>query len=432
MGLNYLDLFSGIGGFALGIRQALADKNSGQPEQWTRSGECTRPDGHSTDLQGKPRQDNEDSNPQSTTEKPGQAITKEESGKRGEWSLDETGRNDLSSGHRELSSIGNHYFSEIDKYAIQIYKRHFPEAIGLGSIVDIDPDKLGRIDLITFGFPCQDLSIAGKRAGLQGRRSGLFFEATRLIRALRPSIFIFENVKGLLSSNDGEDFEAVLREIADIGIYECEWQLVNTAWVLPQNRERIYFIGHLGEGSGQKVFPIREGSIGVDEQEGNARAERERFRGNDIIIPTITQRYYKDGAEALIKIGHINSDSQGQRVYSPEGNSAQLTSQGGGWGAKTGLYEVKAVLTPDRMEKRQNGRRMKEDGEPSFSLTGQDKHGVAIGSSIRRLTPTECCRLQGFPDDWCDGISDSQKYKCLGNAVSVPIVKMIAERLFKE
>jgi DNA (cytosine-5)-methyltransferase 1 len=157
-----------------------------------------------------------------------------------------------------------HYFSEIDKYATQIYKRHFPNAIELGDIKGIRPEILGKIDLITFGFPCQDLSIAGKRKGLGGARSGLFFEAMRIVKELRPPVFIFENVKGLLTSNDGKDFEIVLREIADIGVYECEWQLVNTSWVLPQNRERIYFIGHLGEGSGQKVFPVREGGKNIN------------------------------------------------------------------------------------------------------------------------------------------------------------------------
>ena len=151
-----------------------------------------------------------------------------------------------------------HYFSEINPYAIKIYQRHFPEAIGLGSITGINPEELGQIDLITFGFPCQDLSVAGKRAGLAGARSGLFFEATRLIRHLKPSLFIFENVEGLLTSNEGKDFEVVLREIADIGIYECEWQLLNTSWFLPQNRERVYFIGHLTGGCGRKVFPIGE------------------------------------------------------------------------------------------------------------------------------------------------------------------------------
>jgi DNA (cytosine-5)-methyltransferase 1 len=335
-----------------------------------------------------------------------------------------------------------HYYSEVDKYANQIYEKHFPEAVGLGNIRNIKTEGLGKIDLITFGFPCQDLSIAGKREGIRGGRSGLFFEAMRIIKELRPDTFIFENVKGLLTSNEGKDFEVVLREIADIGLYECEWQLVNTSWVLPQNRERIYFIGHLGKGSGQKVFPIgtsnrNDYDLGEKTEREQSRistkdifptlAEGEKWKG--FISATLSAGYYKrQHGQTMIKEGFINSDSQGQRVYSPEGISSQLTSQGGGWGAKTGLY---AVLTPNRKQKRQHDRRMKNSGEPMFTLTGQDIHGVCNSMGIRRLTPIECERLQGFPDNFTKGISDTQRYKTLGNAVSVPIVKMIIERLYR-
>ena len=340
-----------------------------------------------------------------------------------------------------------HYFSEIDKYATQIYKRHFPDAVKLGDIKGIKPEALGEIDLVTFGFPCQDLSIAGKRKGLRGARGGLFFEAMRIIKELRPPVFIFENVKGLLTSNEGKDFEVVLREIADIGLYECEWQLVNTSWVLPQNRERVYFIGHFGKGSGQKVFPIGEGN-----KVFNQKSKHEN------ICPSITSRYYKRGKTdpyikildgynqnftdkfgavrqnmqdggSLIFLGGIMGDKnkkwledgkdksrnfpQGQRVYSPKGNSAQLTSQGGGWGAKTGLYAISPCIRSEHHNT-------------------ADVHFIKENMKIRRLTPTECCRLQGFPDDWCNDISDTQKYKALGNAVSVPIVKMIIERLYNK
>lgn len=176
--------------------------------------------------------------------------------------------------------FNNHYFSEIDKNAIKIYQQHFPTAVGIGNITGVRPEELGKIDLVTFGFPCQDLSVAGKRAGLGGSRSGLFFEAMRLIKHLRPGIFIFENVKGLLTSNRGQDFETVLREIADIGLYECEWQLLNTSWFLPQNRERVYFIGHLTGDSRGKVFPIGEGTPKSFRELGGA-------------VPTLQARDYK-------------------------------------------------------------------------------------------------------------------------------------------
>lgn len=178
-------------------------------------------------------------------------------------------------------SFNKHYFSEIDKYASKIYKQHFPTAIELGDIRQVDCSTIGEINLITFGFPCQDLSIAGKRAGLEGNRSGLFFEAMRFVRELKPDCFIFENVAGLFSSNNGKDFELVLREIANLGLYECEWQLLNTSWFLPQNRERIYFIGHLAgsERSGSKVFPIGEVSRDDDEIQSKTGKKQQRIQG---------------------------------------------------------------------------------------------------------------------------------------------------------
>jgi DNA (cytosine-5)-methyltransferase 1 len=265
-----------------------------------------------------------------------------------------------------------HYFSEINKYAIKVYQRHFPDAIGLGSITGIRPEELGQIDLITFGFPCQDLSIAGKRAGLEGSRSGLFFEAMRIIRYLKPSIFVFENVEGLLTSNDGKDFEIVLREIADIGLYECEWQLLNTSWVLPQNRERVYFIGHLGERGGRKVFPIGEGDFKTNISNGEAQCsiidpnylERD-CRIYDDCCPTLSARDYKEGKMVV--------DRRIHQINNPKHSNDTLNSQH--------KVLVKPCLTPNRPEKRQNGRRFKEDGEDSFTLTSQDVHGVMICQS---------------------------------------------------
>ena len=159
-----------------------------------------------------------------------------------------------------------HGFSEIDKHAKRLYAALYPEAEDMGDVKTIDDRRLlerfGQhgIDIITFGFPCQDLSIAGKRAGLEGKRSGLFFEALRIIKTVQPSCFIFENVKGLLQCGEGRDFKTVLQNIADLGLYDCQWQLCNTNWFLPHDRERIYFIGLLrGQRKfGQEIFPIGE------------------------------------------------------------------------------------------------------------------------------------------------------------------------------
>jgi DNA (cytosine-5)-methyltransferase 1 len=154
--------------------------------------------------------------------------------------------------------IEKHYFSEIDKHAIANYKYNYPNAEYIGSVVDIRPRDFRDIDIITFGSPCQDFSLAGKRKGLEGERSSLIEYAIRAITDIRPSVFIWENVKGAFSSNSGADFWAILQAFANIGNYRLEWQLLNTKWFLPQNRERIYLIGHLADRSEPGVFPITE------------------------------------------------------------------------------------------------------------------------------------------------------------------------------
>jgi len=292
-----------------------------------------------------------------------------------------------------------HYFSEINPYAIKIYQRHFPDAIPLGSITGIRPEQLGKVDVITFGFPCQDLSIAGKRAGIEGSRSGLFFEATRLIRYLKPSIFIFENVAGLLTSNDGKDFEVVLREIADIGLYECEWQLLNTSWFLPQNRERVYFIGHLGERGGRKVFPIGE-------------ADGEGYRGGQ--------------NELICVANYVPSGHEAGNVFDTAGIAPTVKNN---HGTVTAIMQINNPKHSNDRVYGQGGGNFKSDGT-SFTLPATHMSpGVTQGSRIRRLTEVECERLQGFPDGWTEGVSSSQRYRALGNAVTVDVVYEIAKRL---
>jgi len=150
--------------------------------------------------------------------------------------------------------------SEIDKYAKAVYKYNFKDSTYVGSVTNVRGSELPRIDAITFGSPCQDFSMAGQRKGMQGNRSSLIAQAIRLISECKPSFFVWENVKGTFSSNSGEDFWAIIQAFTNIGGYRLEWQLLNTKWFLPQNRERIYLVGYLGDGRGQQVFPIQEDS----------------------------------------------------------------------------------------------------------------------------------------------------------------------------
>ena len=326
-------------------------------------------------------------------------------------------------------------FSEIDKNAKQIYQKHFPESEDLGDVRTIDINRLPKINLITFGFPCQDLSIAGKRGGLSASRSGLFFEAMQIIGITRPNYFIFENVKGLFSSNEGRDWITILREIANIG-YDGQWQLLNTRCVLPQNRERIYFVGHIRGECRPEIFPIGEGNK-ISLQQNECKWISKNGEG---IAYTLDVNYYKGVAQKARTIIQINkNESQGQRIYDPKGISCSIKSIGGGQGGKTGLYKIHCLQrrSPDRPSIKNktsqggSGHLSKEDGY-TFCLDPVNSMAVEIhNNNIRKLTPIECERLQGFPDDWTEGVSDTQRYKCLGNAVSIPVVEEIGKRLLK-
>lgn len=377
-------------------------------------------------------------------------------------------------------------------------------------------DDIPKADCWCFGFPCQDISVAGKQLGFQGNRSSLFFRVMYLIGQLKeedkPTYLFIENVKNLLSVNGGWDFARLLIEMEQGG-YDAEWQVLNSKdFGVPQNRERCFIIGHLRGRSTAKVFPVER----------------------------------TDGENSIQIIGHKDGYRRNTQVFAPDGLTETLdTGQGGGRGhhvalpcfvdlsyQKTeltnkarclqarynkGIANHKAevsgvaipVLTPDRAEKRQNGRRFKEDGEPMFTLTGQDRHGVGIEPlgvlrnvrsdygkeirkdyeagnikisrheflesevrddgvvntlstvqkdnqlavkgaeeltvyavwyekyqcyiAIRRLTPKECFRLQGWTDDYFEKAqfvnSDSQLYKQAGNGVTVNVIEAIAEKL---
>jgi DNA (cytosine-5)-methyltransferase 1 len=316
-------------------------------------------------------------------------------------------------------------FCEIDKFARQTYKANFDtegevEWHDITKVTDGQARELrGKVDIITGGFPCQAFSVAGERRGFEDTRGTLFFEIARIAKQIEPRFLLLENVKGLLSHDKGRTFAIILSTLDELG-YDVEWQVLNSKdFGVPQNRERVFIVGHSRRFPRREVFPLYGAS---------PEAELEFIGG----IET-AKRWLDDGKN------HSRNFSQGHRVYDAEGLSATLSALGGGLGAKTGLYAV-PVLTPDRAEKRQNGRRFKEPGEPMFTLTAQDRHGVMVSRKlyndirIRRLTPLECFRLQGFPDEHfyhakAAGVSDSQLYKQAGNAVTVNVVYEIAKRL---
>lgn len=313
-------------------------------------------------------------------------------------------------------------YSEIDKHAVQIYKKHFNYQ-NYGDITKINATELPDFDLLVGGFPCQSFSIAGKRGGFDDTRGSLFFEFARIAQEKRPSYFLLENVKGLLSSDKGRTFGTILATLDEIG-YDCQWEVLNSKnFGVPQNRERVYIVGHLRGQPRPQVFPIGQSEELSNEKDEGEQRKRER------ISSTIDARYgaLRNAGETYIKQVN-NPKHSNDRVYSKEGVSPSLNTMQGGRRQPF----IAPVLTPDRKNKRQDGRRFKESGEPSFSPTAQDKHGIYNGTKIRRLTPVECERLQGFPDGWAEGLSDTQRYKVLGNAVTVNVIRDIMIKLLYE
>jgi len=371
------------------------------------------------------------------------------------------------------------YFSEIDKYAIDVYKNNFKNSKYVGSVTDVRGGQLPKIDLITFGSPCQDFSLAGKRRGMQGARSSLISEAIRLIGECRPSVFIWENVKGTFSSNNGDDFWAIIQTFANIGGYRLEWQLLNTSWFLPQNRERIYLVGYSTKQSRGQIFPITENNRQINElqrQQANTNTITTRYAGNgsgsyvierklnaqekievgtwrtykdkrgfeprtDLVSPTISARAREDGSgQPVIK---VSSGTKTGYEEASTGDSINLafpgsTTKRGRVGKKQSQTLDTAcnmgVYTDKKITHNCVTEAIGRQGSSSEYISSLNKINESIGM-IRRLTPIECERLQGFPDDWTKfgitkgKISDAQRYKMCGNAVTVDVVEAIANKI---
>ena len=371
--MKYLDLFSGIGGFALGIQQAYESNNEYAPLS-------------------------EESEPQERQEGRVRTIN-----------LNET---QLHNRNRTAPlCVG---YSEIDKYAIQVYEKHFPNHKNFGDITKINAKELPDFDLLVGGFPCQAFSIAGKRRGFEDTRGTLFFEIARILRDKRPRYFLLENVKGLLSHDSGKTFQTILGVLTDIG-YEYQWQVLNSKnFGVPQNRERVFIIGNLRGEPSPKVFPIGKAN------ENNTQSPQELREQN-----SNTLRTNYGGATSnetyIAEIRQMNNPiHSNDRIYSPEGISPTLnTAQGGN-------RQPKVMATYRHPFEGFNGY---EDMSPSIKSTEGSGNQILI-NKIRRLTPVECERLQGFPDNWTDILSDTQRYKTLGNAVTTNVITEIIKRLY--
>ncbi|MDP4467988.1 DNA (cytosine-5-)-methyltransferase [Staphylococcus hyicus] len=396
------------------------------------------------------------------------------------------------------SALENHghkclAYSEIDKYAKQSYKAIYDTEgeEDLDDITKITDEHFrnfrGKCDLITGGFPCQSFSIAGKRRGFEDTRGTVFFHIARAIKQIEPSFVLLENVKGLLSHDKGRTFGTIIQALDELG-YVTEWGVFNSKyWGVPQNRERVYILVTRKDAyKGPKLFNLIKQQTDVT------------TRLIDVLETDVDESYYLSVekvakltlntlqvGEQQPKIEVVGNTSEtrynSHNVYDSKGLAPTIAARD----YKGPKQIIMPVITPDRINKRQNGRRFKDNNEPMFTLTAQDRHGIAIkeatkkgyaeanvGDSvnytyptsttrrgrvgkqiaqtlqagevnqdtvlsdlrIRKLTPLECWRLQGFTDEQFykaknDGVSNSQLYKQAGNAVTVNVVDAIISNL---
>ncbi len=273
-------------------------------------------------------------------------------------------------------------FSEIDKYAIETYLKHFPTHKNYGNARDINPKELPDFDMFCGGFPCQSFSIAGKRKGFQDTRGTLFHEILRIVAVKKPRLLFLENVKGLLSADNGRCFATIISSLDELG-YDVEWQVLNSKhFGVPQNRERVFIIGHLRGTSTRQVFPIRKDDNSYSFRKGRTESKTQFYTA---ITP-------KEGGRK-------------------QNNFVMVWSQSNS-GSDNFMQRIKTTGEFNTLNTGEGGR------------TQSSQNFINSNDKIRRLTPTECERLQGFPDGWTIG-SDTQRYKQCGNAVTVNVIEAI-------
>jgi DNA (cytosine-5)-methyltransferase 3A len=332
----------------------------------------------------------------------------------------------MSCGQIALNRAGipyeKYYASEIDKHAIKVTQHNYPDTIQLGSVIDIKGTDLPKIDLLIGGSPCQGFSFAGKQLNFDDPRSKLFFEFVRLLKECKPKYFLLENVKMK------KEYQDVITE--HLGVEPIE---INSNLLSAQNRKRLYWTNIPGV-----TIPNDKGILLKDIVHENESINT-ALSGNyaewfeilsEYIVPFDKTLQILDKEVQRGKAGYFRKDSQANRVYYIHDKAITLTGEAGGGAAKMGQY-LFGCITPDRVEKRQNGQRF-NDGKKFYTLTAQDKHGVLIEGYIRKLTPIECERLQTVPDNYSAIVSNTQRYKMLGNGWTVDVIVHIFKGLLNE
>lgn len=342
---------------------------------------------------------------------------------------------------------------EIDKWAEKFYTQAFDtkKELYFNDATKIDTRELPDFDVLLAGFPCQAFSIAGKRQGFKDTRGTMFFEVVRILNDKRPRYFILENVKGLLSHDNGKTFQTILRVLSDIGVYSIEWGVLNSKYFgVPQNRERVFIVGYPRRYGIGKVFPIGETKeiyhqTGANQKEVHNIASTLKARdyaswgGNFVKVGTLRThkdgqgfREIKDGASPCVPARAREDDSGRLVIYQfARGNNKGDIYEECPTITRTTSWSYNNILIDDY-----NGAVC--DIVPTVRESFKNpanRNGCKLfqNGTFRRLTPLECFRLQSFSDEVVKkgrvGISDAQLYKIAGNSVTVNVVYEIAKKI---
>ena len=378
---------------------------------------------------------------------------------------------------------------EWDKHAQKVLAKQFPNSEIYGDITGVTGEQLINAGfdpangIITGGFPCQDLSVAGRRAGLTGSRSGLFWEICRLLDETKAQSFILENVPGLLSSNEGRDMGTVIRALEERG-YSIAWRVLDAQhYGVAQRRRRVFIVGNLGDDwrTPAEILAIAESSARYSEQSNTKRKDptyktsdgagsnsligsetvgslqasdykfpqQQQVHENKIVIQEVARlqafgdyqldeissslqaRDYKGATDLVIQPTFFYAKNhQDVRIQGDVINTLAAT-MGTGGGNTPMVHAIQNTVIGRKDTSGPQGKGYRDEDDPMFTLDTTSPHAVATASTVRRLTPTECERLQGFPDNWTEGQADSHRYKQLGNAVAVPVVEWIIKRFIQ-
>jgi len=349
------------------------------------------------------------------------------------------------------------YYNDFDKYAVQTYNKNFGTDYEPTDITTVKAEDIPDHDLICAGFPCQAFSVAGKRQGFEDTRGTLFFDIMRIAKAKRTPYLFLENVKGLLNHEKGKTFTKILQTLEELG-YEYQWMVLNSKFFgVPQNRERVFIIANLRGKPRPEILPFRENAAEVSElyyetQDSQPEiGQAKRRYGIKGISPPLQN--WSPLIMTLERKEFREHKSEGTPTLKSRmgtgGNNVPMVSNASrrefGFKTISGALQARDYKDPKIVMNLQTRsatrpsllKNPKAGGsgtigkvDEAYCLDSNASQGVgSLTNKLRRLTPKECERLQGYPDDWTKGVSDTQRYKQLGNAVTVNVIQAIALKI---